>query len=149
MKQEIYQLDSLEDSISFVKDLRAFIQSLDFDNLALLFYAPMGAGKTTLIRELGQQLGIEESITSPTFVGMNQYHFEGIDFYHYDLYQVEINLEELREDMSSGKNIFLFEWSEKLDDKAFELLERSSELVKIHIDLQLDLRVLKVLTTPK
>ena len=68
-----YELTNLEASKSFAVDLaKQLLESKE--DTTLLFYAGMGCGKTTLIRELGQALGIQGKITSPTFVGMNEYH---------------------------------------------------------------------------
>ena len=86
------------------------------NNICFLFYAPMGAGKTTLIREFGRILGIKENITSQTFVGMNEYHCADFSFYHYDLYQVGIRFEDLAEIFQSElRNILVIEWAEKLE----------------------------------
>lgn len=55
-----------------------------------LFDAPMGAGKTTLIKELTRLLGVEEVTGSPTFAIVNEYHTrEGEPIYHIDAYRLE------------------------------------------------------------
>jgi tRNA threonylcarbamoyladenosine biosynthesis protein TsaE len=52
------------------------------------FVGPLGAGKTTLIRELLKSQGITQAITSPTFTYVNAYENEkGDTFYHFDLYR--------------------------------------------------------------
>jgi len=54
------------------------------------FSGPLGAGKTTLIRELLRRSGVKERITSPTFVYVNRYkNSEEQIFYHFDLYRIE------------------------------------------------------------
>lgn len=56
----------------------------------LTFTGPLGAGKTTVIRELLKQCGITQPITSPTFTYVNAYqNLQGQTFYHFDLYRVE------------------------------------------------------------
>jgi len=56
----------------------------------LTFTGPLGAGKTTVIRELLKQCGITQSVTSPTFTYVNRYqNLEGQTFYHFDLYRIE------------------------------------------------------------
>jgi len=54
------------------------------------FEGPLGAGKTTLVRELLQQCGVTGEITSPTFTYMNVYkNNKGETFYHFDLYRIK------------------------------------------------------------
>jgi tRNA threonylcarbamoyladenosine biosynthesis protein TsaE len=50
----------------------------------------MGAGKTTLIKALGKNLGVKDPITSPTFSLVNQYKAQsGETIYHFDWYRIE------------------------------------------------------------
>jgi tRNA threonylcarbamoyladenosine biosynthesis protein TsaE len=57
--------------------------------LVMTFTGSLGAGKTTLIRELLHQMGVQEPITSPTFNYVNVYtNKEGQKFYHFDLYRI-------------------------------------------------------------
>ena len=56
----------------------------------MTFTGSLGAGKTTIIRELLHKVGIQEPITSPTFTYMNLYvNKSGQKFYHFDLYRIE------------------------------------------------------------
>lgn len=56
----------------------------------MTFTGSLGAGKTTLIRELLREVGIQEPITSPTFTYMNLYvNQKGQKFYHFDLYRID------------------------------------------------------------
>lgn len=56
----------------------------------LLFYGDMGAGKTTLIKELCRALGISDVANSPTFSLVNEYHTsENEIVYHFDFYRIE------------------------------------------------------------
>lgn len=60
------------------------------DTPVWLFDAPMGAGKTTLIKELCHLLGVEEVTSSPTFAIVNEYHTNSGDaVYHIDAYRLE------------------------------------------------------------
>lgn len=83
-----------------------------------LFYGEMGSGKTTLIKTIARKLGVEETMSSPTFSLVNEY-VAGRDtmVYHVDLYRLkkeqelaEIGLEEY---LDSGAYCFI-EWPEKL-----------------------------------
>lgn len=73
----------------------------------------LGAGKTTLIREIARALDSPDPISSPTYVLCNEYRArEGIVLEHWDLYRVESAPEELLE--SPRHNVIrLIEWIER------------------------------------
>ncbi|NND16197.1 MAG: tRNA (adenosine(37)-N6)-threonylcarbamoyltransferase complex ATPase subunit type 1 TsaE [Eudoraea sp.] len=83
------------------------------------FYGPMGAGKTTLIKALIEVLGSADSVQSPTFGLVNEYHLEKGDLlaYHFDFYRLEDPQEVLdigfEEYLSQDVRIFM-EWPEKI-----------------------------------
>jgi len=59
------------------------------DSKIFVFYGNLGAGKTTLIKTLCQQLGYNGDVTSPTFSLVNHYKTLEIDIYHMDLYRLK------------------------------------------------------------
>ncbi len=83
----------------------------------VVFHAPMGAGKTTLIKAIARQMGVTDITSSPTFSLVNEYQTaEGNPLYHFDLYR--INTEEEAYDMGIDEyfysgNMCLIEWPEK------------------------------------
>ncbi len=88
------------------------------DKKVFLFYGSMGAGKTTFIRAICEELGVKESINSPTFAIINEYKAgDGSPIFHFDFYR--INKEEEAYDFGyedyfySGKLCFV-EWPEKI-----------------------------------
>jgi tRNA threonylcarbamoyladenosine biosynthesis protein TsaE len=60
------------------------------------FYAPMGAGKTTLIARICKQMGIMDAVASPTFAIMNEYDAQGKMIYHMDWYRLQDEAEARR-----------------------------------------------------
>ena len=63
---------------------------------AVLFYAEMGAGKTTLIKEIIKQLGVTDNVSSPTFSLVNEYQSTTNELiYHFDFYRIEDETEAL------------------------------------------------------
>lgn len=81
------------------------------------FVGEMGAGKTTLIKELCLALGVQEHTSSPTFALVNEYQGAESRIFHFDFYRLED--EEEAEDMGlfeyldSGEYCFI-EWPEKI-----------------------------------
>ncbi|MBL7852151.1 MAG: tRNA (adenosine(37)-N6)-threonylcarbamoyltransferase complex ATPase subunit type 1 TsaE [Cyclobacteriaceae bacterium] len=88
-----------------------------------LFYGEMGAGKTTLIKAIARQLGVQEPMSSPTFSLVNEYVTPSGPVYHVDLYRLQSEREILdigmEEYFSSGAHC-LVEWPEKLGSIAPE-----------------------------
>lgn len=84
----------------------------------LLFYGSMGVGKTTLIKELSKQLGVEEGFSSPTFSLVNEYETkEGDLVYHFDFYRLNNEDEALDigfEEYLSTNFWILIEWPENV-----------------------------------
>lgn len=87
-------------------------------NKAILFNAPMGAGKTTLINAMCKQLGINEVTSSPTFSIVNEYKTDKITVYHFDLYRLEHPEELLNigiEDYIDSDAYLFVEWPDLLE----------------------------------
>ncbi len=105
-----------------VNDLPVAAAELINESLGLdvwLLIGEMGAGKTTLVKELVHQLGVDGAVASPTFSIVNQYgSMENRIIYHFDLYRLKNESEAfdigLDEYLTSG-DICLIEWPEKLE----------------------------------
>ena len=86
----------------------------------LLFYGPMGSGKTTLIKEISRQLGVKDLTSSPTFSLVNEYLSDQDQVvYHFDFYRIEIEDEAydmgIEEYFDSDAWCFV-EWPEKVQN---------------------------------
>lgn len=86
------------------------------DRRVFTFKAEMGTGKTTFIKQLCAQLGVEEQMSSPTFSIVNEYVTrEGKSVYHFDFYRLRSSAEAfeagLHELLHSGCYCFV-EWPE-------------------------------------
>ncbi len=81
------------------------------------FHGEMGAGKTTLIHAICQQLNIKDAVGSPTFSIINEYRTgSGEIVYHLDLYRLKDESEAIAagvEDCLYAGNMCLVEWPEK------------------------------------
>ena len=89
------------------------------DHRMLLFHGEMGAGKTTFIKALCAELGVEAPVSSPTFALVNEYEYPGGLIYHFDCYRLKKASEALdfglEEYLDSGNYCFI-EWPEKIAD---------------------------------
>jgi tRNA threonylcarbamoyladenosine biosynthesis protein TsaE len=89
------------------------------DNIKVwAFEGEMGAGKTTLIKEICRSLEVEDNVTSPTFSLVNEYYsLKGNTIYHFDFYRLKEESEALdfgvEEYLYSGNYCFL-EWPSKI-----------------------------------
>jgi tRNA threonylcarbamoyladenosine biosynthesis protein TsaE len=110
---------------------KAIIQLSDTHKL-VAFYGQMGAGKTTLIKQICYQLGVIQEVSSPTFALVNEYETSTQQIvYHFDFYRIK-NLEEVYdigyEDYFYSNNICLMEWPENI-----EPLLQNEEVLKVYI----------------
>ncbi len=95
------------------------------------FYGSLGAGKTTIIKEICKQLGASDITSSPSFTMVNEYRTpEGKSLYHIDFYRVRNTGEVfdfgIEEYLYGGSYCFM-EWPDLVE----ELLP--IDTVKIHI----------------
>lgn len=97
----------------------AILESLDGRNVVAL-YGPMGAGKTTLVREICARLGSEDTVTSPTFALINRYDTaEGNAIFHFDFYRIDKPEEAFDmgyEEYFYSDGLCLVEWPEKVEE---------------------------------
>ena len=86
----------------------------------ILFYGEMGAGKTTLIKEICKELGIEDVAHSPTFSLVNEYHTSKNEIvYHFDFYRIEDGTEAYDigiEDYFYSDAWCLIEWPQNIEN---------------------------------
>ena len=108
---------------------RQFLAEIDNQNV-VAFYGDMGAGKTTFIKAVCEELGVHEPVTSPTFAIINEYRDKnGISIYHFDFYRIK-KLEEVfdfgYEDYFYSGNLCFIEWPELVESLLPESVVRLS-----------------------
>jgi len=85
----------------------------------LAFYGKMGAGKTTLIKAICEQLGVTDTVQSPSFAIINQYQLKnGESIYHFDFYRIEKLEDAINigvEDYFYSDSLCLIEWPEIIE----------------------------------
>jgi tRNA threonylcarbamoyladenosine biosynthesis protein TsaE len=109
----------IRDLTSINETAKEFIAQMG-NNRLFFFYGNMGAGKTTFIRAICKELGVTESVNSPTFAIVNEYtDREGKPIYHFDFYRIEKEEEAFDfgyEDYFFSGNLCFVEWPEKIEN---------------------------------
>ena len=112
MEIRINNLDSIREAA------REFISMIG-DHRVFAFYGSMGAGKTTFVKAICEELGVEDVITSPTFAIINEYSGRDGVIYHFDFYRIK-KLEEVYdmgyEDYFYSGALCFIEWPELIED---------------------------------
>ena len=98
---------------------KQFVESMG-ENTVFAFYGKMGAGKTTFIKAVCEQLGVQDTVTSPTFAIVNEYEAaQGRPIYHFDFYRIKKVSEAYdmgcEEYFYSGHPCFI-EWPELIEE---------------------------------
>ena len=109
------------DSMDGIREAaRQFIGNMG-DASVFAFYGSMGAGKTTFIKAICEELGVEDVITSPTFAIVNEYRANetGELIYHFDFYRIK-KIEEVYdmgyEDYFYSGALCFIEWPELIEE---------------------------------
>ena len=114
---------------------RKFLDGMG-ENCIFAFYGKMGAGKTTFIKAVCEQMGVTDPVASPTFAIVNEYaDGSGKPVFHFDFYRIK----NLREALDIGCEDYFYsgrpcviEWPELVE----ELLPE--ETVRVHIEVSDD-----------
>lgn len=84
------------------------------------FNGSMGAGKTTFIKAICEELGVTDTVNSPTFAIVNEYEAgNGEPIYHFDCYRLKNVQEALNlgaEEYLYSGNLCFIEWAENMEE---------------------------------
>lgn len=114
MNLTIHSLDDIRTAA------KAFIEQMD-QNTVFAFYGKMGAGKTTFIKAVCEELGVSDVVNSPTFSIVNEYRSDdtGELIYHFDFYRIQ-KIDEVYdmgyEDYFYSGALCFIEWPELIED---------------------------------
>ena len=114
MEIKIQSLESIHEAA------REFIAAMG-DNTVFALYGKMGAGKTTFVKALCEELGVSDVISSPTFAIVNEYRSDetGALIYHFDFYSIKKLSEEYHmgyEDYFYSGALCFIEWPELVEE---------------------------------
>ena len=121
------------DSLEHIREAaREFIEHIG-DHCVFAIYGKMGAGKTTFVKAVCEELGVDDVITSPTFAIINEYTatpstaansslftlHSSLQIYHFDFYRIK-KLEEVYdmgyEDYFYSGALCFIEWPELIEE---------------------------------
>ncbi len=115
----------------------------------VLLEGNLGSGKTTLVQGIGEGLGINELIVSPTFTLINEYLEGRLPLYHLDLYRLQteevkqLSLESYWNGWEYPLGIVAIEWAERLIDKPLTYLQ----LYLTHVSDRREVQIISVGTS--
>lgn len=109
------KIKSLEEINSVAKQ---FIELVG-ERRVFAMYGAMGVGKTTFVKAVCEELGVEDTINSPTFAIVNEYHTAKDKLvYHFDFYRIEDVQEAYDfgyEDYFYSQAMCFIEWPERIE----------------------------------
>ena len=143
-------MDFIIPSIEQIRETaRQFVSAAhlkDSPGRVFAFYGKMGVGKTTFIKALCKELGVQDTVNSPTFSIVNEYHSDVLNcpVFHFDFYRIK----ELEEAFDIGTDDYFYancpcfiEWPELIEPLLpdntvhVELQEMKNGTRQLHIDL--------------
>jgi len=104
-------------SIEETLELAQNFESEKFPNMVICLNGELGSGKTLFVKGIAQALGIDESITSPTFTIVKEYLNGEMPLYHFDVYRLDGNTDGVGIEEYFNKNgIVVIEWANTIQD---------------------------------
>ena len=99
-------------------ELAENFESEKFPNMVICLNGDLGSGKTVFVKGFANALGIEETITSPTFNIVKEYPNGELPLYHMDVYRLdEGNVEIDFDEYFHKKGVTIIEWADMIEDR--------------------------------
>ena len=150
MNKELF-LSSLDETKQLAEKLAFFLTEENNYPISIHLSGDLGTGKTTLVKEVLNYLGIENFINSPTFTLIEPYEINDLKIFHIDLYRVEkiteLSAIGLEEYLQEANSINFIEWPErgsgflKDPDIAISLYHQGETTRKCKVETSLDLNL--------
>ena len=144
-------LSSLDETKQLAEKLASFLTEENNYPISIHLSGDLGTGKTTLVKEVLNYLGIENFINSPTFTLIEPYEINDLKIFHIDLYRVEkiseLSVIGLEEYLQEANSINFIEWPEKGSgflkepDIAISLNHQGETTRKCKVETSLDLNL--------
>lgn len=115
---DLHALDFVSHSVAQTKRIGARLGELLQKGDIICLEGELGTGKTRLAQGIARGMGIEERVTSPSFILIREYGHHGapIPLYHIDFYRIEAIEEALAlglDDYLYGNGVCIIEWAER------------------------------------
>ena len=144
-------LSSLDETKQLAAKIASFLSEENNFPISIHLSGDLGTGKTTLVKEVLNCLGIENFINSPTFTLIEPYEINDLKIFHIDLYRVEkiteLSAIGLEEYLQEANSINFIEWPERgscfLNDPdiAISLYHQGETTRKCKVETSLDLNL--------
>ena len=144
-------LSSLDETKQLAEKLASFLTEENNYPISIHLSGDLGTGKTTLVKEVLNYLGIENFINSPTFTLIEPYEINDLKIFHIDLYRVEkiteLSAIGLEEYLQEANSINFIEWPErgsgflKDPDIVISLYHQDETTRKCKVETSLDLNL--------
>ena len=144
-------LSSLDETKQLAEKLASFLTEENNYPISIHLSGDLGTGKTTLVKEVLNYLGIENFINSPTFTLIEPYEINDLKIFHIDLYRVEkiteLSAIGLEEYLQEANSINFIEWPErgsgflKDPDIAISLYHQGETTRKCKVETSLNLNL--------
>lgn len=93
------------------------LESEKFPNMVICLEGDLGSGKTIFTKGFAQALGIEETVTSPTFNIIKEYTSGEMPLYHMDVYRLDGDISDIGvEDYYKKNGVTIIEWADTIKD---------------------------------
>ena len=127
---------SIEDTMELAEN----IESEKFPGMIICLDGELGSGKTVFVKGFAKSLGLEETITSPTFNIVKEYTSGEMPLYHMDVYRLEDGDESIGfNDYFNSDGVSIIEWSELISDILpeerldikFKIIDENTRIIKL------------------
>ncbi len=97
-------------------ELAQNLESEKFPNMVICLNGELGSGKTIFTKGFANALGVNETVTSPTFTIIKEYEGE-LPLYHMDVYRLDGNVGDVGiEDYYHKGGVVIIEWADTIKD---------------------------------
>ena len=127
---------SIEDTMELAEN----IESEKFPGMIICLDGELGSGKTVFVKGFAKSLGLEETLTSPTFNIVKEYTSGEMPLYHMDVYRLEDGDESIGfNDYFNSDGVSIIEWSELISDILpeerldikFKVIDENTRIIKL------------------